>query len=221
MCSNMKIKTLGFLMIVQFELVKISKGQCLGNGTCECHCVDCNKTCTECSPGWGGSVKNKCQRANTLYQPDGEENTQSKILDDNLQTSITDSSQLPFVRVELKDATQIDEVDVTLFLRRNTKYTFYVKEMEYVREPAVTCDTFLHTEADIERTITMKCSQPLTGKYLEIVSEGNPTLQVFEIQRLGMLIANLNYHFGCLLIKCCLVYCRRTIFHGVIILDFS
>ncbi|XP_061195120.1 multiple epidermal growth factor-like domains protein 6 [Saccostrea echinata] len=131
--------------------------QCWSNGTCVCHCVVCNKTCTECLPGWSGSTKNKCQRANTLYQGHVENEMNYQILDGDVNTSVEVSYVNPFVRVQLKRSTEIDRIYITLRLRQNTTYIFY-------------------------KTVPMTCRNPLKGTYLEIVSTRNTTLQVFEFQ---------------------------------------
>ncbi|XP_062596855.1 cell death abnormality protein 1-like isoform X2 [Saccostrea cucullata] len=176
------MKTLGALFAIQY-LTLMVEGQCWRNGTCVCHCVDCSKNCTECSPGWSGSPINKCQKGNTLFEIHGGNEMNYQTLDGNLNTSVNVSYVNPFVRVQLQRSTEIDRIDITLRLRRDAVYTLYVKEEVFRRDLEVLCDTWIHNDTDTKRTITMTCRKPLKGKYIEIVSPNNTELEVFEFQR--------------------------------------
>ncbi|XP_062609209.1 multiple epidermal growth factor-like domains protein 10 [Saccostrea cucullata] len=176
------MEAVGYFLIFPCFLIMI-KGQCWSNGTCECHCVDCNKTCTECSPGWSGSTVNKCQRANTLFQILGENEGNSQTLDGNLNTSVDVFNANPYVRIQLQRSTEIDKIDITLQLRRGAVYTLYVKETEHYRAPDAICDTWIHNDTDTKRTISMICRKPVKGRIIEIVSPNNTELEVFEFQR--------------------------------------
>ncbi|XP_056018306.1 multiple epidermal growth factor-like domains protein 10 [Ostrea edulis] len=171
-------------LVVPLLLVTVIEGQCFGNGTCVCHCVDCSEKCTTCLPGWGGSKDYNCQRRNVLYwtATGDDADDKNKLLDDDLSTFLTDDSHGPYLRVQLNKSITVHKVDITLLFERGVNYTIYVKNKEYDRSKDVTCNTLGQGDNIGKKTVSMTCYKPLSGKYLEIYSSKNTLLKVFEIQ---------------------------------------
>ncbi|XP_048777615.2 multiple epidermal growth factor-like domains protein 11 isoform X1 [Ostrea edulis] len=172
------------ILILQLFLVTVIKGQCFGNGTCVCHCVDCSEKCTTCLPGWGGSKDYNCQRRNVLYRAAAgdDKDDKNKLLDEDFSTSLENKDYKPFLRVQLNKSITIDKLDITLLLERGVNYTVYIKDMAYVRTMDVICNKLDQSNNTGKRTVSITCYKPLSGKYLEIVSSEKTRVKIFEIR---------------------------------------
>ncbi|XP_056012424.1 uncharacterized protein LOC125671602 isoform X2 [Ostrea edulis] len=183
------------ILILQLFLVTVIKGQCFGNGTCVCHCVDCSEKCTTCLPGWGGSKDYNCQRRNVLYRAAAgdDKDDKNKLLDEDFSTSLENKDYKPFLRVQLNKSITIDKLDITLLLERGVNYTVYIKDMAYVRTMNVICNKLDQSNNTGKRTVSITCYKPLSGKYLEIVSSEKTRVKIFEIRYFVLVMFSSNF----------------------------
>nr|XP_034315178.1 uncharacterized protein LOC117685069 [Crassostrea gigas] len=119
-----KMDTAFLVLVLQLlYILNIPQGQCTGNGTCVCHCEDCDSRCSACLPGWSGSTTNYCQKSNTFFQLNATDN----LLDGDLNTYTMSVNDSPFVRSQLNASTEIRRLDITLFQGRYIKGIFDIK----------------------------------------------------------------------------------------------
>ncbi|XP_065922105.1 uncharacterized protein [Magallana gigas] len=163
------------------NLLNITQGQCLSNGTCVCHCENCTYGCTACLPGWSGSTTNNCQKSNTFFQLPAMD----KLFDGDSKTYKVDKGHDPYVRSQFNTSAKIDQLDITLVLEYGITYTVSVRQISYKFLESEICYEFTHNDVSTERTVTVTCKRPLQGKYIVIVasSPSETTLKVFEIER--------------------------------------
>lgn len=76
-----------------------------------------------------------------------------------------------------------------MFLVENgINYTVFVKQNQLTRDEWEFCGKI--SSGKNKTTVTVTCTRPLRGKYIEVVASGSSvtTLKVFEIERFGRFI---------------------------------
>eukprot|EP00105_Crassostrea_gigas_P017581 XP_011435412.1 PREDICTED: uncharacterized protein LOC105333895 isoform X1 [Crassostrea gigas] len=178
--GNAMVSIVLLLVLHVFNIFDAAQGQCDSDGTCVCHCENCTSGCSTCLPGWSGSTTNYCQKSNSLFQL----NATNKVVDGDSNTHEMAIGGAPYVRVQLHQSIQIDQLDITIVLEKGITYTVFVKQMEFTRDEWEICSKI--SLGSNKTTVTVKCNQSLQGKYIEIVASGGSsetTLKVFEIER--------------------------------------